>query len=98
MPALICRDVEETIRFCRNLLGFPLIELVENRDSAGSSHFYFDVGNRNLSGFFDFHETITGVQHIVLSMTPEVFRARQDRVRRRRNHLPPTRPAAAARS
>jgi catechol 2,3-dioxygenase-like lactoylglutathione lyase family enzyme len=30
--ALICRDVEETIRFYQDFLGFPLVELVENRD------------------------------------------------------------------
>ena len=35
--ALICRDVEQTIRFYQELLGFPLVELVENRDYAGSS-------------------------------------------------------------
>ena len=52
--ALICRDVTETIDFYQGLLGFPLVELVENRDYAGSSHFFFDVGNRNLLGFFDF--------------------------------------------
>ena len=52
--ALICRDVEETIRFYQELLGFPLVELVENRDYAGSSHFFFDIGNGNLLGFFDF--------------------------------------------
>ena len=37
--ALICRDVEETIRFYQDFLGFPLVELVENRDYPGSSHF-----------------------------------------------------------
>ena len=46
--ALICRDVEETIRFYQEFLGFPLVELVENRDYAGSSHFFFDIGHRNL--------------------------------------------------
>ncbi|HEV7897353.1 MAG TPA: VOC family protein [Planosporangium sp.] len=79
--ALICRDVEETIRFYQNLLGFPLVELVENRDYAGSSHFFFDIGNRNLLGFFDFPghdhppftETIGGVQHIAISVTAERF-------------------------
>ncbi len=79
--ALICRDVEDTIRFYRDLLGFPLVELVENRDYAGSSHFFFDVGNRNLLGFFDFpghdhppfQETIGGVQHIAISVSPERF-------------------------
>jgi catechol 2,3-dioxygenase-like lactoylglutathione lyase family enzyme len=48
--ALICRDVEETIRFYQDFLGFPLVELVENRDYPGSSHFFFDIGNRNLRG------------------------------------------------
>ncbi|MSW42605.1 MAG: VOC family protein, partial [Actinobacteria bacterium] len=30
--ALICSDVERTIEFYQGLLGFPLVELVENRD------------------------------------------------------------------
>ncbi|WP_433271866.1 VOC family protein [Actinosynnema sp. CS-041913] len=79
--ALICRDVEETIRFYQEFLGFPLVELVENRDYAGSSHFFFDLGNRNLLGFFDFpghdhppfQETIGGVQHLALSVAAERF-------------------------
>jgi len=81
--ALICRDVEETIRFYQEFLGFPLVELVENRDYAGSSHFFFDVGNGNLLGFFDFpghghpdfSETIGAVQHIALSVASERFTA-----------------------
>lgn len=79
--ALICRDVEQTVRFYQELLGFPLVELLENRDYAGSSHFFFDVGNRTLLGFFDFpghdhpdfQETIGGVQHIALSVSPEQY-------------------------
>src|SRR5882762_10801536 len=81
--ALVCRDVEETIRFYQEFLGFPLVELVENRDYAGSSHFFFDIGNRNLLGFFDFPghdhpafmETIGGVQHLALSVDAEHFDA-----------------------
>ena len=79
--ALICRDVEETIRFYQEFLGFPLVELVENRDYPGSSHFFFDLGNRNLLGFFDFPghehppftETVGGVQHIAISVSAEQF-------------------------
>ena len=79
--ALICRDVEETIRFYQEFLGFPLVELVENRDYPGSSHFFFDIGNRNLLGFFDFpghdhpafSETIGGVQHIAISVSAGQF-------------------------
>jgi glyoxylase I family protein len=86
--ALICRDVEETIRFYQELLGFPLVELVENRDYAGSSHFFFDIGNRNLLGFFDFpghdhpgfSETIGAVQHLALSTAPEEFAAARARL------------------
>ncbi len=81
--ALICRDVTETIEFYQGVLGFPLVELVENRDYAGSSHFFFDVGNRNLLGFFDFPghdhpdfaETIGSVQHIAISVDAERFAA-----------------------
>jgi glyoxylase I family protein len=77
--ALICSDVERTIEFYQGLLGFPLVELVENRDYPGSSHFFFDVGNRTLLGFFDFPglglqpgvESLGSVQHIAISVTPE---------------------------
>lgn len=79
--ALVCRDVEETIRFYQEWLGFPLVELVENRDYAGSSHFFFDLGNRNLLGFFDFpgldsppwQETVGAVQHLAISIGREQF-------------------------
>lgn len=85
--AFICRDVEETIAFYQGFLGFPLVELVENRDYAGSSHFFFDIGNNNLLGFFDFpghehpaqHETIGGLQHMALSVTAEQFAAAKAR-------------------
>jgi glyoxylase I family protein len=85
--ALICRDIEATIRFYQELIGFPLVELVENRDYQGSSHFFFDLGHRNLLGFFDFpghdhpdfQETIGGVQHIALSVSPEQFAAARER-------------------
>jgi glyoxylase I family protein len=79
--ALICRDVEETISFYQEFLGFPLVELIENRDYAGSSHFFFDIGNRNLLGFFDFpghdhpafSETIGAVQHLAISISAAQF-------------------------
>jgi glyoxylase I family protein len=86
--ALVCKDVEETIRFYQDVLGFPLVELVENRDYAGSSHFFFDIGNRNLLGFFDFpglgnppyEETIGAVQHLALSIDQEQFDAAKARL------------------
>jgi glyoxylase I family protein len=85
--ALICKDTEETIKFYQEFLGFPLVELVENRDYAGSNHFFFDIGNHNLLGFFDFpgyehpawQETIGGVQHLAISVTAEQFEAAKKR-------------------
>ncbi|OEV09504.1 VOC family protein [Streptomyces nanshensis] len=81
--AFICRDVEETVRFYQELLGFPLVEMVENRDYQGSTHFFFDLGNGNLLGFFDFPghdhppfaETVGGVQHLALSVDAEAHAA-----------------------
>ena len=81
--ALICKNVEETIQFYQEFLGFPLVELVENRDYKGSSHFFFDIGNGNLLGFFDFpghdhppfSETIGAVQHLAISISAEQFAA-----------------------
>jgi glyoxylase I family protein len=79
--AFVCKDVEQTIRFYQDFLGFPLVELVENRDYKGSSHFFFDIGNKNLLGFFDFpghdhepyKETIGALQHLAISVTSEQF-------------------------
>jgi glyoxylase I family protein len=79
--ALICSDVERTIQFYQGILGFPLIELMENRDYPNSSHLFFDIGNNNLLAFFDFPglglgpimETIGSVQHIAISVAPEEF-------------------------
>jgi glyoxylase I family protein len=73
--ALICSDVERTIQFYQDLMGFPLVELMENRDYAGSTHLFFDIGNQNLLAFFDFPglglhpgvEAIGGVQHIAIA-------------------------------
>jgi len=77
--ALICNDVEQTIQFYQELLGFPLVELMENRDYKGSTHLFFDIGNDNLLAFFDFPglglqpgvESLGAVQHIAISTTPE---------------------------
>jgi catechol 2,3-dioxygenase-like lactoylglutathione lyase family enzyme len=85
--ALISSDVERTIRFYQDLLGFPLTELIENRDYAGSSHFFFDIGNGNLLAFFDFPglevgpyaEVLGGLHHMAISVEPERW---QELVRR----------------
>ncbi|MGY2065130.1 VOC family protein [Blastococcus sp. SYSU DS0619] len=77
--ALISSDVERTVRFYQDVLGFPLTELIENRDYPGSSHFFFDIGNGNLLAFFDFPgldvgpyaEVLGGLHHLAISVDPQ---------------------------
>ena len=85
--ALICSDVEQTIRFYQGLLGFPLVELFENRDYKGSTHLFFDLGHDNTLAFFDFpdlglkpySEVLGGFHHLAIS----VERAQWDAARGR---------------
>src|SRR4051812_41046991 len=86
--ALICSDVEQTIAFYQDVIGFPLVEVMENRDYPGSTHFFLDIGNGNLLAFFDFPglglgpvvEAHGGVQHVAISVTPEHFDAARARL------------------
>ncbi|WP_191984088.1 VOC family protein [Amycolatopsis eburnea] len=86
--ALISSDVERTIEFYQDVLGFPLTELIENRDYPGSSHFFFDVGNGNAVAFFDlpgldlgpYAEVLGGLHHLALSVTPDRWNAIKDKL------------------
>jgi catechol 2,3-dioxygenase-like lactoylglutathione lyase family enzyme len=79
--ALMCADVERTILFYQGLLGFPLIEIFENRDYKGSTHLFFDIGHGNSLAFFDFPgldlgpyaEVLGGLHHIAISVEPSVW-------------------------
>ncbi|MFM6848252.1 MAG: VOC family protein [Terrabacter sp.] len=79
--AVVARDVEETVKFYQEVLGFPLTEIIENRDYKGSNHFFFDIGNGNLLAFFDFPgldvgpyaEVLGGLHHIAISVEPEAW-------------------------
>jgi catechol 2,3-dioxygenase-like lactoylglutathione lyase family enzyme len=86
--ALLCADVERTVRFYQDVLGFPLTEIVENRDYAGSSHFFFDIGNGNLLAFFDlpgldlgeYAEVLGGLHHLAISVDPSRWDALRERL------------------
>jgi catechol 2,3-dioxygenase-like lactoylglutathione lyase family enzyme len=77
--AVLCTDVERTILFYQDLLEFPLVDLFENRDYRGSTHFFFDVGHGNYLAFFDFpgldlgqyREVLGGLHHIAISVVLE---------------------------
>jgi catechol 2,3-dioxygenase-like lactoylglutathione lyase family enzyme len=76
--ALLCGEVERTIRFYQDILEFPLTDIFENRDYKGSNHFFFDIGNGNLLAFFDFPglnlgpyaEVLGGLHHMAISVEP----------------------------
>ena len=76
--ALLCADVETTVRFYQDLLEFPLTDMFENRDYQGSTHFFFDIGNGNGLAFFDlpgldlgpYREVRGGLHHLAISVEP----------------------------
>ena len=86
--AIVSGDVERTVVFYQELLEFTLVELIENRDYPGSSHFFFDIGNGNLLAFFDFpgldigpyREVLGGLHHIAISMEPAKWTHLRDKL------------------
>jgi len=80
--ALLSSDVERTVRFYQGVLGFPLIDVFENRDYPGSTHFFFDIGNGNTLAFFDFpgldlgpyQEVLGGLHHVAISVEPGTWK------------------------
>ena len=70
------------------MLGFPLTEVMENRDYAGSTHFFFDAGNGNALAFFDlpgldlgpYAEVLGGLHHLAISITRENWEAARARL------------------
>ena len=92
--ALISSDVERTVQFFQGVLGFPLIEMFENRDYEGSTHFFFDIGHGNTLAYFDlpgldlgpYQEVLGGHHHLAISVersTWEQLKARLDAGARR---------------
>ena len=95
--ALLCSDVEQTVRFYQDLLEFPLTDMFENRDYQGSTHFFFDLGNGNALAFFDFPgldlgpyaEVLGGLQHLAHLGSARQLGAPEGQARRRRGRVRP---------
>ena len=89
--ALICSDIERTIEFYTQVLGFPLVELFQNRDLPSSTHFFFDIGHGNMLAFFDFpelpmpptQESVGGMHHVAISVPADQFQSILGRLRER---------------
>ena len=86
--AVLCADVERTVRFYQDLLEFPLTDLFENRDYRGSTHFFFDIGNGNALAFFDmpgldlgpYREVLGGLHHLAISVEPSRWQHLKDKL------------------
>ncbi len=86
--AHISSDVERTIRFIDGVLGFPLLEMFENRDYEGSTHFFFDLGHGNTLAYFDlpgleigeYAEVLGGHHHLAISMDRVQWEAARKRL------------------
>lgn len=86
--ALISSDVERTVKFYQQVLGFPLIEMFENRDYEGSTHFFFDIGNGNTLAYFDlpgldlgpYQEVLGGHPPLAISVEPTTWQRLKDRL------------------
>jgi catechol 2,3-dioxygenase-like lactoylglutathione lyase family enzyme len=51
--ALVCKDMDRTVRFYRDVLGMPLIKTIDLPAGSGQ-HFFFDIGNGDCLAFFWF--------------------------------------------
>jgi catechol 2,3-dioxygenase-like lactoylglutathione lyase family enzyme len=51
--ALVCKDMAETVKFYRDVLGMPLTKTIDLPGGMGQ-HFFFDIGNGDSLAFFYF--------------------------------------------
>jgi catechol 2,3-dioxygenase-like lactoylglutathione lyase family enzyme len=64
--ALVCKDMERTVHFYRDILGMPLVKTI-NLPFGSGQHFFFDIGNGDCLAFFWFPNAPDPVEGIVTS-------------------------------
>ena len=80
--ALICSDMEATIRFYTEVLEMRLNRIVQNRDEPSSTHIFLDMGGGNQLAFFDFpslgpQPTVRGIgsmHHVAIKAEPARYK------------------------
>lgn len=81
--ALICSDIEATIRFYTEVLNMRLNRIIPNRDEPTSTHIFLDMGGGNQLAFFDFPQlgaerTVRGVgsmHHVAIKAGADQYQA-----------------------
>ncbi len=76
--AVYAKDLEATAAFYSEVMGMPLIEVIDNRDVPESTHMNVNVGKGMMLSFFDFPhvprlrrrapEGVGNVMHIAIEM------------------------------
>ena len=88
--AVYCKDLEETARFYTEIMGMPVINVMDNRDVPESTHMNVDIGGGMALSFFDFPnipslmefatEGVGNLMHVALAITPARFAEVKDRL------------------
>ncbi len=81
--ALICSDIDATVRFYTEVVKMRLVKVVTNRDEPTSTHIFLDMGGGNMLAFFDFPEHgsdkvvrgIGAMHHVALKAEPENYQS-----------------------
>ena len=81
--AVYCKDLDETARFYTEVMGMPVINVIDNRDVEESTHMNIDIGNGMALSFFDFPhiprlmdyatEGVGNVMHIAIAISQEHY-------------------------
>ena len=87
--AVYCADMDATAQFYTEVMGMPLMNVMDNRDVPDSTHMNIDIGGGMALSFFDFPhiprlmefatEGVGNVMHIAL----EISRQRYAEVKQR---------------
>ena len=73
--ALVCQDMQRTVDFYTNILGFKLVKTIDLPGGLGQ-HFFFDFGGRQCIAFFwftDAGERVPGVSNPRQLVDPAEF-------------------------
>ena len=81
--AVYAKDLDATAAFYTEVMGMPVINVIDNRDVPESTHMNVDVGNGMALSFFDFPhiprlrrrapEGVGNVMHIALGISKERY-------------------------
>ena len=81
--AVYCGDLDATAQFYTEIMGMPLINVMDNRDVPESTHMNIDIGGGMALSFFDFPhiprltefatEGVGNVMHIALEISRQRY-------------------------